>query len=186
MVRALACGQPGKERPTKATGCPGAVVSHPLRPIHRQHVPAALLATFPWSTSPWSPLSHSIEATLGICPLISPVIPYSWVYWLHSIPTTPTAAYRLPYTVYRLSHAKLPPLYCTHTIGFAIRCGRPCNLRLRADCVAAVIALALVPRERLFRLTPVPPQPPFIQPHSVLPHPASCPLERTKPVSPAG
>ena len=70
----LAWSLPGKERPTKATVAL-VLVSHPPPPIHRHHLAVAPVAHL--QTALWSPLSllTLIEATLGICPLISPVIP---------------------------------------------------------------------------------------------------------------
>jgi hypothetical protein len=106
------------------------------------------------------------------------------VYWLHSSITTirlySSKAYRLPI----IATSTTSPILYAHPLPRATTydLDHPAICVLCADCLVCVvvIASALVPRERLFRLTPavlplVAPRLPSIQPSSILPDPASCP-----------
>jgi hypothetical protein len=94
----LAWSLPGKERLTKATVAL-VLVSHPPPPIHRHHL--AVVAVAPCPTSLWSPLSllTLIEATLGICPLISPRHSLILGVLASLTATTSTPAYRLAHPI---------------------------------------------------------------------------------------
>lgn len=93
----LARRHPGKERPTKATECPGASFSHPLRRLHHHHLarrspPRPLPLPLP-RLCLWSPSSHSLaEAACGICPLISPSFLNPGCTGFTHSPPPPTAA----------------------------------------------------------------------------------------------
>lgn len=153
-------------------------VSHPLRLFIVNTSPPSS----PRPLDPPSPLpslepivaTHiPIEATLGICPLLSPRRSLiSWVYWLHSVqPLAYLAAFRLPIlsqsppqtptptTITTTPKKPSPPsshaiLYAHHLPRVTFRIAlQSCTDR----CASVVIAPPPVPRRRLFRLTPVVP-----------------------------
>ena len=135
------------------------LVSHPLRLFTVNTSPPS--SSRPPSIPLWSPLSllTLIEATLGICPLISPChslilgcTGFTPSNYSHRQPTDYRTSYPTPTLPCAILYAHhLPRILFRTRLQSAYAC---------ADCLASVVfAPASVPRERLFRLTPAVPAP---------------------------